>query len=120
VATVREDGRPHVAPVWFVLDGDSILFTTSVHSIKARHLKRDPRVSVLVENEQPPYGYALIEGKATMALNPDDQLDWNTRLAARYVGPEQAEAFGRRNTTDDTVLVRVTPDKVTGYDNIIE
>ena len=120
VATARPDGRPHVAPVWFVVDGDSLVFATSEHSIKGKDLKRDPRVSLLVENEQPPFGYALVEGMASMALNPKDQLDWNTRLAARYVGPDQAEAFGRRNTSEDTLIVRVTPEKVSGYDNIIE
>ena len=120
VATVRRDGRPHVAPVWFVLDGDSLVFATSGKSIKGQNMERDPRVCLLVEDEQPPYGYALIEGHATLIPNPEDQLDWNTRMAARYVGTEQAEAFGRRNTADDTILVRITPEHVTGYDNIIE
>jgi PPOX class probable F420-dependent enzyme len=120
VATVRKDGRPHVAPVWFVLDGDSLVFTTSEKSVKGHDLERDPTVCLLIENEQSPYGYVQIEGHATVTPNPADQLDWNTRLATRYVGPEEGKAYGRRNTTEDTLLVRVTPEKVTGYDNIIE
>jgi PPOX class probable F420-dependent enzyme len=120
VATVRKDGRPHVAPVWFVVDGDGIVFATSENSVKGKDLLRDPRVCLLVENEEPPYGYAIMEGKATLSPNPPDQLDWNIRLAARYVGRDQAEAFGRRNTADDTLVVRVTPERVTGYDNVTE
>ena len=120
VATVRKNGRPHIAPVWFVLDGDTLVFATSENSVKGKNLERDPTVCLLVEDERPPYGYALIDGHATVSPNREDLLDWNTRLAARYVGREQAAAFGRRNTTDDTILVRITPEKVTGYDNIIE
>ncbi len=96
------------------------MFATSENSVKGKDLLPDPRVSLLVENEEPPYGYALIEGKATVSPNPPDQLDWNTRLAARYVRRDQAAAFGRRNTADDTLLLRVTLERVTGYDNVTE
>ena len=43
LATVRRDGRPHVVPVWFVLDGQELVFATPSDSIKARTLRRDPR-----------------------------------------------------------------------------
>ncbi len=46
MATVRNDGRPHVVPIWFDLDGDDLVFTTWHTSVKAANLRRDPRVSI--------------------------------------------------------------------------
>ncbi|HLI08028.1 MAG TPA: pyridoxamine 5'-phosphate oxidase family protein [Ktedonobacteraceae bacterium] len=53
VATVRADGRPHVAPVWFLLDDDSIVFTTWHTTVKAKNIRRDPRVCLCIDDETP-------------------------------------------------------------------
>ncbi len=65
LATVRADGRPHVAPVWFVLDGDDLVFTTMATAVKSRNLRRSPRVMLSVDEEAPPFAFVLIEGVAT-------------------------------------------------------
>jgi PPOX class probable F420-dependent enzyme len=54
LATVRKDGRPHVVPIWFVLDGDTLVFTTGEASVKAANMRRDPRVAFCVDDETPP------------------------------------------------------------------
>jgi len=54
----------------------------------------------------------MVEGTATTAPNPPEMLAWSTRIARRYMGAEQAEAFGKRNAVDGEMLVRVTPTKV--------
>ena len=46
LATVRIDGSPHVAPIWFVVDGDSLVFTTNEDTLKGRAIRRDPRVAL--------------------------------------------------------------------------
>ncbi len=74
VATVRADGRPHVAPVWFDLDGDSIIFTTWHTTIKAANIRRDGRVWFCVDDESPPYAYVQVEGIATMSAEPEALL----------------------------------------------
>src|SRR5215210_9334769 len=112
VATVRKDGRPHVAPIWFVLDGDDLIFTTARTSVKGQAILRDGRVSLCVDDEEPPRAFVLIEGMATTTQDAEDLLRWATRIAARYVGEEQAEAFGRRNAIEGELLVRVTPTNV--------
>jgi len=53
LATVRQDGRPHVAPVWFDLDGDTVVFTTWHETVKAANLRRDPRVAICVDDQTP-------------------------------------------------------------------
>src|SRR4051812_25197586 len=85
VATTRADGRPHVAPVWFVLDGDDVIFTTGAGSVKGRTLRRDPRVSVVVDDEAAPYSFVVIDGVADVSLDHDDLLHWATALGARYM-----------------------------------
>ena len=112
VATVRADRRPHVAPVWFLLEGDEIVFTTGRTTVKGRTLTRDGRVALCVQDEIPPYAYVLIEGTARLIENPPDMLAWTTRLAARYMGDDLAEAYGRRNAVPGECLVRVAISRV--------
>src|SRR5579875_1097483 len=116
VATVRADGRPHVVPVWFVLDGDSVVFTTGKSSVKGRNLLRDPHVMLCVDEETMPYPMVVVEGTATLSEDPAQLLDWATRIAGRYVGTAQAEAYGKRNGVPGALLVRVAMDKVTAFD----
>ena len=112
LATVRADGRPHVVPVWFVLDGDDIVFTTGTTTVKAAAMRRQPRVALCVDDETPPYAYVTVEGTATVDPDAHDVLAWATRIAARYMGADQAEEYGRRNAVPGEALVRVTPTKI--------
>lgn len=113
LATVRKDGRPHVAPIWFDVDEDgTVVFTTGAATTKGTALRRDPRVSLCVDEEQPPFSFVIIEGEATLSQDPDELLVWATRIGGRYMGADQAETFGRRNGVPGELLVRVRPTKV--------
>ena len=112
LATARENGRPHVAPIWFVLDGDTLIFTTWHKTVKAANLRRDPRVSLCVDEEVPPFAFVIVEGTATISENPDERLYWATRIAERYMGADLAESFGRRNSVTGELLIRVQPTKI--------
>ena len=112
LATVRADGRPHVVPIWFLLDGDTIVFTTGEGSLKAKNMRRDPRVCLCVDDEQPPFAFATIEGTATFSDNMQDLTIWATRIAGRYMGEQLAEQYGKRNAVPGELLVRITPTKI--------
>jgi PPOX class probable F420-dependent enzyme len=118
LATVRADGRPHVAPIWFDLDGDTIVFTTGESTVKGRNMRRDPRVSLCIDEEKPPFHFVLIEGMAELTAEDPDLLYWATRLGNRYMGADRAEEYGRRNAVEGELLVRVTPQKILAYKNI--
>ncbi|MEW6145107.1 MAG: PPOX class F420-dependent oxidoreductase [Thermodesulfobacteriota bacterium] len=118
LATVRKDGRPHVVPVWFDLDGDAVIFTTGGESLKYKNMKRDPRVSITIDDQTPPYSYVMIEGTASFSENPEELLYWATRIGGRYMGEDQAEAYGKRNSTPGEVIVRITPAKVAAYKDV--
>jgi PPOX class probable F420-dependent enzyme len=112
VATVRKDGRPHVVPVWFALDGDTIIFTTWHTTIKAVNIRRDGRVCLCVDDERPPFSYIQIEGTAVLSADSEALSYWSTRIAGRYMGEDLAEAYGKRNSVEGELLVRVTPTKI--------
>ncbi len=111
LATVREDGSPHVVPIWYDIDGDDIVFTTWHTTIKRLNLERDSRVALCVDDEKPPYSFIMISGEARLDFHAPDLLFWTTRLARRYMGDELAESYGKRNAVDGEILVRVTPKK---------
>lgn len=118
LATVRADGRPHVAPIWFDLDGDTLLFTTGESTVKARNMRRDPRVSLCIDEDDPPFHFVMIEGTAELAADDPDLLYWASRLGGRYMGADRAEEYGRRNAVKGELLVRVRPQKILAYKNI--
>lgn len=111
LATIRRDGRPHVVPIWFLLDGDEVLLTTGADTVKGRNILRDPRVCLCVDDEDPPFAYVMVEGEAEVTEDPDELLRWATRLGGRYMGADRAEEFGRRNAVEGELLVRIRPTK---------
>jgi len=66
VATVTAQGRPHVAPVWFTVDGRELVSSTSSRSVKARNLNHDPRVAVTVDDETPAFAFVTVTGHAAL------------------------------------------------------
>lgn len=117
-ASVRRDGRPHVVPVWFILEGDDLLITTGSNSVKGRAVLRDPRVALCVDDDRPPYAFVMIEGRATVSTDPDEVLRAATLNARRYVGPGRAEEYGRLNGGEGMLLVRITPEKLVSENNV--
>lgn len=111
LATVRGNGRAHVAPIWFVLDGDDLLFTTWHTSVKAKNMQRDPRVNLCVDDETAPYAFVIVEGTVTFSEDREECLKWAARIGGRYMGEDQAEVFGKRNSVEGELLVRLTPAK---------
>ena len=112
LAVLTPSGHPHVMPIWFVLEGDDIVFNTGAKTVKGKHILSDGRVSLAVDDERPPFAYVHIRGTARAQDNPPDMLEWATRIGARYMGEERAEEFGRRNGVPGELLVRLTPERV--------
>ncbi|MEZ5244881.1 MAG: PPOX class F420-dependent oxidoreductase [Acidimicrobiales bacterium] len=122
LAWVTKSGRPAVTPVWFVLDehdaGFDLVFNTARASGKAKAFARDPRVSLVVDEEHPPYGFVKIDGQVELIDEPTTRLAFATRIGGRYMGADRAEDFGARNGGDDEWLVRLRPDRVTAFADI--
>ena len=116
LAVTRRDGSPHVAPVWVDLDqrGDTIdlVFMTAADTIKGKSILRDGRVAVCFDDEQPPFSFVTLSGHTSTSTDPDELLEWATRIAARYMGAERAESYGRRNAVPPEMVVRLHVDHV--------
>lgn len=120
LSTVRADGSPHIAPVWFVLDGDDLVFNTGKETVKGRNLLRDGRLALCVDDERPPFSFVAINGRAEIDEEPERLRTWATRIAARYMGEERAQEFGERNGVPGELVVRVKIDKVSAYAEVAD
>ena len=112
----RADGSPHVTPIWFVLnqtgDGDELIFNTGVDSVKGKALRRDPRLSLVVDDQEPLYSFVQFTATAGLHEDVDGMLPFSTAIGARYMGEGKAEAFGKRNAVPGEYLVRARITKV--------
>lgn len=119
LATVRRDGTPHVTPVWFVLDDQGrIVFNTGVTTVKGRNMRRSGRASLCVDDEAPPFAFVRVDGPVTFEEDPAEVLRWATMIGGRYMGADQAEAFGRRNAVPGELLVRLRPERVVAQTDV--
>lgn len=118
LSTVRSDGRPHAAPVWYDLDGEAVVFTTGAETVKGRNLLRDPDLALCVQDHEPPFSFVLVEGVAAISADLDDVRAWAARIGGRYMGAHRAEEFGARNGVPGELLVRVSPTKVTAAKDV--
>ncbi|MGH9976289.1 MAG: PPOX class F420-dependent oxidoreductase [Nitrososphaeraceae archaeon] len=122
LTTVNKDGSPHVVPVWFVLAEhknrttkkiEDIIFTTYENSLKATNIRRDNRVSICVDDQTPQFSFVTIHGIAKIVHQKyNELLKLNTRIAERYMGKSNAKAYGKRNSTEGVILIRVKPTKI--------
>ncbi len=118
LATVRPDGRPHVAPIWFDVDGEQLVFTTWHATAKAANLRHNPWVSLCVDDEAPPFAFVKVDGTADLIDNLEQLRHWATRIAGRYMGAALADTYGDRNAVPGELLVRVTIRSITGQDDV--
>lgn len=119
-AVVRDDGRPHATPIWIDMDGDQIVTTSFHDSVKVQALRRDPRMTVVVQDEQPPFSYVMIYGTVTLSDDMDELRYWAGRLGGRYMGDERAEEYAERNAVPGEYVVRLMIEQVSAFKDIAE
>ena len=119
LATVRKDGRPHVIPVWVDVDAERrIVFNAGEESLHLKAIRRDPRVALCLDDDDPPFTFVTVAGTAELVDDLAVVREWAARLGGRYMGADHAEAYGERNGVPGEYLVRVTPDRITGFRDI--
>jgi PPOX class probable F420-dependent enzyme len=123
LATVKDDRSPHVVPIWFILDNQKdrtseravgdIVFTTYDNSLKIRNIQRDNKVSICVDDQTPQFSFVTIFGRAKIYhLKQNELFKWATKIARRYMEKNNAEVYGKRNSTEGAILVRIKPTKI--------
>jgi PPOX class probable F420-dependent enzyme len=122
LGTINKNGTPHVVPIWFTLDNkNNILFTTGDTSVKAKNIRRDNRVSLCVDDQVPLYSFVTIDGIAKIVSNePTKIFKWAKRIAGRYMGNDKAEEYGKRNSSEGELLLKIKPTRVIGQKDVAE
>lgn len=112
LATINPDGSPQTSVVWVGRDGDDLLISTAAGRRKERNLRRDPRASLSVYDQQDPDLYAEIRGRATVTGDPGRALA--VRLAEQYEGPGAGQQFLDLPPEIVRIVVRIVPERITG------
>ncbi len=113
LATYRMDGDVLLSPVWHQWREGGFDVVVGPNDVKLRHLRRDPRASVVVYENQPPYRGLEARGEAQLA--PEGAAEAIASMAVRYLGPEDGPAYAD-SVGDGVVLVRLEPSQVRGWD----
>lgn len=114
LATVREDGRPHVAPIWIATDGTDIIWNTGDDTVKGRNLLRTGYAAISMDDSMPPFNSVRLEGPVELIDDLDQVRHWAAILGGRYMGADQAEVFGERNAVPGEMLCRMSPTRASG------
>jgi hypothetical protein len=74
----------------------------------------------MVDDEEPPFAFVSIEGDVSLSDDLDAMRHWATQIAARYMGEDQADAYGKRNAVPGELLVRVRPTKIVAIKGVAD
>jgi PPOX class probable F420-dependent enzyme len=121
LGTTRADGRPHVAPIWYVVDDDgTIVFTTGAATVKGRNLTRGGRATLCVDDDTPPFSFVTVEGPVAISDDVADVGRWAAIIGGRYMGADRAQEYGDRNGVPGELLVRLTPEHITSAADVAD
>lgn len=114
LGTVNASGSPHLTIMWYLLDGEEIVFNTKAGRVKESNLERDPRVSLLVYDDGG-YKYMRIDGRVRAITDPAVARADIARLAVRYHGEQKARAAIARFNTEERISYRLPTKRVYDY-----
>jgi PPOX class probable F420-dependent enzyme len=113
IGTLGEDGWPNVNPAWYEYDGQAFWLVTKELAAFCRNMRRDPRVTLCIDNPEPPYRRVMVRGRAEFV--DGDWVEIARRMVLRYLGPEGMDYF--EATLDlPRVLVRIWPERISSWD----
>jgi PPOX class probable F420-dependent enzyme len=111
LSTLRADGAPITSATWFGFWDEFVIVSTPIARTKARNVRRDPRVSFLVDSREMPYCGVAIEGTGELVEDADGAL--LRLIVERYLGPQPPEEFERRLASrGERVIVKIVPERV--------
>jgi hypothetical protein len=93
VATVRPDGRPHIAPVWYIWEDNTFYFESEGRTVKVENLKRNPNIAIAVDITAGGLDlkYVILEGRAEFIEELEEVKEIANRIYRRYVGQHALE-----------------------------
>lgn len=116
LATLDDDGAPYQVPVWFEWDGQFLWIVSKPLARYVANVRRDPRVAVCVARAQLPYVRVLIQGEAELLPAGDEWLPMGRRMAARYLGEREGNAYIDKTGRWKRIFIRVKPTSILSWD----
>ena len=115
VTTMRDDGTPHVTPVWHLVDGDEVVIAVDRETIKARNVRANPQVALCVAADERPQPWVLINGTARLS---EERVEEIVRtLSFHYLGEEEGGPYVEDILPKmDFVIMRITPERIIAFD----
>jgi PPOX class probable F420-dependent enzyme len=112
VGVERRDAPPQLSPVYYVMDGDDLLISTTATRAKAKAVRRTSRVSVCVLGEQRPFPYLTVYGRGRIEVDGavEVMMAVTERMTGSPVGESARPAFEERAGREQRVVLRVTPE----------
>ena len=115
LATRRKDGRILTSPVWHEWEDGEFRITTWANDIKSKNIQRDPRITVLVTEQTPPYRSIEVSGEAVIEALPD-HMPMVRRLATRYLGADEGPGYAETFREQQIELIRLAPGVIRAWD----
>ncbi len=111
LATIGADGYPHIVPIWFMRDGDEIVFASDRHERKVRNARANPKGAVVIGGEPgtDDAGY-MIQGDLCVEDDPGHKLMW--RMLRRYEPQRHRKEIPAEWGEGEKVVIRLRPKAV--------
>lgn len=114
LATLRKDGSPHTAPVWYRYEHGAFFVLTDEGSQKHKNVMRDPRVALCIDDrERAPFHTVIVRGHATVLPHPG--AEWRQALAVHYLGEERGRRYVESDGEVRGVMLRIEPEHIVGW-----
>ncbi|HAA95091.1 MAG: TIGR03618 family F420-dependent PPOX class oxidoreductase [SAR202 cluster bacterium] len=114
LVTLHRDGRPHVAPVWFLWDEGRPLVMADAKALKVRNIRNNPAVAVSIATPERPLSYVVMEGQAK--ITSDGLESVVERMCVLYDGPVRGKEFAAELLGDERmILLDISVDKTIGW-----
>ncbi len=114
ISTLRADGHPITSATWYGFVADDVVVSTPAQRNKARNVRRDSRISFIVDTKEMPYRGVAIEGMADIIMDTDGAII--DTIVCRYLGSDAAAQMrGRLTDADERVILRIRPQRVRSW-----
>lgn len=108
VVTLMPDGQPQALLTWVDTDGEHVLVNTEPQRQRARNIRRDPRITVLIHSSDDPWDWSEVRGRVVDTVSGDQARQHIDKLSRKYVGTDYRNPIG----PEGRVILKIAPSKI--------
>ena len=108
VVTLMPDGQPQALLTWVDSDGEYLLVNTEPQRQRARNIRRDPRITVLIHSDADPWDWSEVRGRVVDTMGGSEAREHIDKLSRQYDGSDFRDPIGPQGR----VILKIAPDKI--------